>query len=199
MVARLAVLISGRGSNMAAILESCRSGVLEGTAEVAIVLSNIEGAAGIELARTAGVETRVVVSKGRPREDFEVELTSVLVSRRIDVVVLAGFMRVLTPTFVSVFRGRIVNIHPADTRVYQGAHGYEWAFENRLGSTWITVHEVDEGVDTGRVLGRAAVDLSGAATLEEVKRRGLAVEHRLYPEVLRTFLLGLSAVGVEES
>ena len=107
---------------------------------------------------------------------------------RADVVVLAGYMRMVTPRIVEAYRGRMLNIHPADTRLHQGLNGYGWAFEQKLPSTRITVHLVDEGLDTGAILAQREVDLRGADTLAEVERRGLAVEHELYPETLRTFL-----------
>ncbi len=94
-------------------------------------------------------------------------------------------MRILSPAVIERYRHRIINIHPADTRAYQGMHGYEWAFEQRLEQTTISVHLVDEGVDTGRILAQREVDLRGAATLAEVKARGLRVEHTLYSETLR--------------
>ena len=94
-------------------------------------------------------------------------------------------MRILSPGVIERYRNRIINIHPADTRAYQGIHGYEWAFEQRLEWTKITVHLVDEGVDTGRILAQRDVDLRGASTLDDIKQRGLRVEHALYSEVLR--------------
>jgi phosphoribosylglycinamide formyltransferase-1 len=187
---RLAVLISGRGSNMRALVEACRGGVLVGVAEIALVVADTERATGLDLAREVGVATALVPSRCRRRADFERELLDVLAQHRIERVALAGFMRVLSPLFVAAFAGRIVNIHPADTAAYQGAHGYAWAHAQGLATTWISVHLVDQGVDTGRVLGRAEVDLRGAASLDEVERRGLKVEHRLYPEVIRRWLTG---------
>jgi len=99
-------------------------------------------------------------------------------------VVLAGYMRILSPAFIQPFAGRIINIHPADTHLHQGLHAYEWAFENKLPETKITVHLVDEGLDTGPVLAQKTVDLRGVDTLAEVERRGLAVEHEVYAQTL---------------
>jgi phosphoribosylglycinamide formyltransferase-1 len=96
-------------------------------------------------------------------------------------------MRILSPLFVSEFRGRIVNIHPADTRKHRGADGYEWAQRNKLLTTVITVHLVDEGLDTGPILAQADVDLKGAVTITDIKQRGLAVEHQLYSTALRDY------------
>lgn len=181
---RLAILLSGRGSNMLALAEAVRHGVLHGLAEVAVVFSNDPAAYGLEAAVALGLPTASLPSKGRKREDFDREVVSILQAYQPDYVVLAGYMRVLSPTFVRAFAGRIVNIHPADTHQHQGLHAYEWAFDNQLAETKITVHLVDEGLDTGPVLAQRVVNLVGADTLAEVQRRGLAVEHVLYAETL---------------
>jgi len=182
---RIAILISGRGSNMEAILRNARDGILAGRCTVAIVVSNRPEARGLETASAYGVPIACVPSRGRSREAFERALLDVLAPHRVDYLVLAGFMRILSPLLIAAYRGRILNIHPADTVAYQGANAYEWALEKGLEETMICVHVVDEGVDTGPVIARASVDLRGAKTLAEVEARGLAVEHRLYSEALR--------------
>jgi len=186
--ARLAILLSGRGSNMLALAEAVRVGVLRGVAEIAVVFSNDPAAPGLESAAALGLPTASLSSKGRKRESFDLEVVDNLKVYQPDYVVLAGYMRVLSPAFVRAFAGRIVNIHPADTHQHQGLHAYEWAFDNRLPETKITVHLVDEGLDTGPVLAQQVVNLVGADTLAEVQRRGLAVEHRLYAETLATLI-----------
>lgn len=188
-VARLAILLSGRGTNMLALAEAVRSGALHGLAEVAVVFSNDPAAYGLEAAAALGLPTAGLLSKGRKREDFDREAVGILQRYQPDYVVLAGYMRVLSPTFVRAFAGRIVNIHPADTHQHQGLHAYEWAFDNHLSETKITVHLVDEGLDTGPILAQRVVNLVGAATLAEVQRRGLAIEHVLYAETLHQLLL----------
>ena len=182
--ARLAILLSGRGSNMLALAEATRHGVLRGVAEVAVVFSNDPAAGGLEAAAALGLPTASLLSKGRKREEFDAEVVELLRSYQPDYVVLAGYMRVLSPTFVRAFAGRILNIHPADTHQHQGLHAYEWAFANHLAETKITVHLVDEGLDTGPILAQRVVNLEGAGSLAEVQRRGLAVEHVLYAETL---------------
>jgi len=107
----------------------------------------------------------------------------------IEYVILAGFMRILGPQVVQAFPRRIFNIHPADTRVHQGLHGYEWAVAQKLKSTKITVHLLDEGLDTGPILAQADVDLTDATTFEQVQARGLRAEHALYSRAIRDFLL----------
>jgi phosphoribosylglycinamide formyltransferase-1 len=189
-VKRLGILISGRGSNMEAVSRACVDGPLAGLAEVAVVGSNKRKAAGLEIAAGLGLPTRVVLSRGKDREIFDAELIEALEPFAPDFVVLAGFMRLLSPLFVARYPQRIVNIHPADTRAYQGLHAYPWAWEQGLDSTQVTVHLVDEGMDTGPVLSRTEVDLRGAADVDEVTRRGLAVEHRCYAETLARLCRG---------
>lgn len=192
--ARLAILLSGRGSNMLALAEAVRAGALRGLAEVAVVFSNDPAAPGLASAAALGVPTASLPSKGRKRESFDLEVVAILQGYRPDYVVLAGYMRVLSPAFVRAFAGRIINIHPADTHRHQGLHAYEWAFENRLPETKITVHLVDEGLDTGPVLAQQVVNLAGADTLAEVQRRGLAVEHTLYADTLAALIMAASPV-----
>ena len=181
---RLAILLSGRGSNMVALAEAGRTGALRGLAEVAVVFSNDPAAPGLGAAEKLGLPTAAISSRGRGREEFDQEVAALLQAYRPDYVVLAGYMRVLSPAFVRAFAGHIVNIHPADTRQHQGLHAYEWAFDNHLAETTITVHLVDEGLDTGPILAQRVVNLAEATTLAEVQRRGLLVEHELYPETL---------------
>lgn len=182
--ARLAILLSGRGSNMLALLEATKTGVLQGLAEVVVVFSNKPDAFGLEAAAALGCPVASLPSQGRKREAFDAEAAALLQQYRPDLVVLAGYMRILSPAFIQPFAGRILNIHPADTHQHQGLHAYEWALDNKLSETKITVHLVDEGLDTGSIIAQQAVDLRGADTLAEVERRGLAVEHELYASAL---------------
>ena len=182
--ARLAILLSGRGSNMLALVRATQVGVLQDLAEVAVVFSNKPDAPGLDAAAALGCHTAALPSQGRKRAEFDAEAAHLIASYAPDFVVLAGYMRILSPAFIQPFAGRILNIHPADTHQHQGLHAYEWAFDNQLPETKITVHLVDEGLDTGPILAQQTVDLRGADTLEEVERRGLAVEHTLYAETL---------------
>jgi len=178
-------MISGRGSNMEVILRQAKEGILRDCCEVALVFANRADAAGLETARAAGVPTASIESRGRKRRRFDREVLELLEGYRPDYLVLAGYMRILSDLFVEAYRGRIINIHTADTARFQGVGGYDWAFDNKLNETKISVHYVDEGVDTGPVIAQEVVDLTGADSLSEVERRGLAVEHRFYSEVLR--------------
>ncbi len=117
---------------MLALAEAVRAGVLQGLAEIVVVFSNDPAAPGLDSAAALGLPTASLSSKGRKREEFDREVVATLQAYQPDYVVLAGYMRVLSPTFVRAFAGRIVNIHPADTHQHQGLHAYEWAFDNRL-------------------------------------------------------------------
>lgn len=210
---RLVVLISGRGSNMEAIAretgrelgdelgdggtqlgdggtQTGDGGRLSGLATVVGVVANSVDAGGLAIAAGMGIPTAVVESRGLKRQAFEERLAQVVDSFQPDLVVLAGFMRRLSPWFVQRFRHRIVNIHPADTRFHQGLHGYQWAYERELSETRVTVHFVDEGLDTGAIIGQCPVDLTGARTLEEVEHRGLKVEHWFYSEMIAKVITG---------
>ena len=184
MKKRVAILISGHGSNMEAIIKNSRNGILKDHCEIVLVLSNRENAEGLQIASSYGIETTCIISKGKKREDYDLELVSFLKQYELDYIVLAGFMKILSSAFIKTFKNRIINIHPADTDKFKGLGAYEWAFKNRLDSTKITVHFVDNGVDTGKVIGKCNVDLKDAKTLSEVKNRGLKVEHKFYSEML---------------
>ena len=187
---RVAILISGRGSNMVALAQAARSGVLAGRCEIAAVISSRPGAPGLVKARELGLEAVALDARALGQAAYDGALLAALGECRADVIVLAGYMRILSPRVVAAYRGRILNIHPADTQLHQGLGGYDWAFEQKLPSTKITVHLVDEGLDTGKILAQGEVDLRGADTLAEVERRGLAVEHQLYPDALGKYLKG---------
>jgi phosphoribosylglycinamide formyltransferase-1 len=187
---RIAILISGRGSNMAAILRNAQEGDLGRVCEVALVFANDPAAPGLATAREHGIPTACLASRGRERREFDGEVVALLEPYRLDYLVLAGYMRLLSPVVIDRYRNHIVNIHPADSRAYQGIHGYRWAFERGLERTLVTVHLVDEGIDTGPILAQAEVDLRGAGSLSEVERRGLAVEHHFYSAVLADLFAG---------
>ena len=184
MKKRVAILISGHGSNMEAIIKNSKNGILKDHCEIVLVLSNRENAEGLQIASSYGIETTCIISKGKKREDYDLELVSFLKQYELDYIVLAGFMRILSSAFIKTFKNKIINIHPADTDEFKGLGAYEWAFKNKLDSTKITVHFVDSGVDTGKVIGKCNVDLKDAKTLSEVKNRGLKVEHKFYSEML---------------
>ena len=185
MKKKIAILISGRGSNMKAILENVQNGVLKDLCDVIVVFSNKINAPGLLIAKDLEIQTEVIESKGKKRSTYNKLLFDYLDELNPDYIILAGYMKIISSDIVLRFRNRIINIHPADTALHQGLHGYEWAYENKLDETKITVHFVDEGLDTGKVIAQKEVALKGATTLEEVEKRGLAVEHVFYSECLQ--------------
>ncbi len=188
MAFRVGVLISGEGTNLQAILDSVHG---RDDIEVVCVGSSGAGARGLERARSAGVETAVFAAgdyAGRPARDEA--LADWLAERRVDLVVLAGFMEVLGGPFVRRFRGRIVNVHPSLLPAFPGMRAIEQALDYGVRVTGVTVHFVEEDVDAGPVILQEALELPADAVTEEVRRRLQEIEHRLLPRAL-----GLIAAG----
>jgi phosphoribosylglycinamide formyltransferase 1 len=181
---RLGVLISGGGTNLQAILDAVASGKLE--AEVRLVISNRPKAGGLERAERAGVPGLVVSHKRfETREAFDEAMVAALREHGVEWVALAGFMRVLTPTFLSAFPGRVVNIHPALLPSFAGVDAQQQALDYGVKCTGCTVHFVDEGVDTGPIIGQAVVPVLEADDVDSLRLRILEQEHQLYPRVLQ--------------
>lgn len=187
---RLAILISGRGSNMEAIIKNCLydDGILQDCAFPSVIISNCQKAKGLESAESYGIDTIVIESDNKTREIFEGELIQALAPYNPDFIILAGFDRILTSRFLGNYKDKVINIHPADTKQYKGLHGYKWAFENKLKETLITVHFVDEGIDTGKVIAKQKIDISKAKSLDEVEEIGLRSEHELYSHAIRSLI-----------
>jgi phosphoribosylglycinamide formyltransferase 1 len=179
----LAILLSGRGSNFEAIARNVLSGALP--ARIAVVVSNREDAAGIERARALGFEARVIPSKGKDRDTFDCEVVAALRELEVEIVCLAGFMRVLGPYFVRAFPGRILNIHPALLPAFPGLDAQKQAFDYGVKFSGCTVHLVDEGVDTGPILCQAVVPVLDDDTVETLSARILKEEYRIYSEAIR--------------
>jgi len=177
-------MISGRGSNMEAILRNTISGKLESLVEITSVFSNKEDAPGLETAEKLGFSTKIITSKGKKRDQYNIELKEWLEKIDIDYIILAGYMLIIPSEIINIFPERIINIHPADTRQHQGLHGYEWAWNNKLSETKITIHYVDKGLDTGKIIAQKVVDLRNANSLEDIEKTGLKVEHEMYSDVL---------------
>lgn len=188
MTPRVAVLISGRGSNMAALIAAA---ALPGyPAQVAVVLSDRAEAAGLESAAQAGVATKAVPAKGRPREAFEAALQAELEAHSADFVALAGFMRVLSAEFVARWEGRILNIHPSLLPSFPGLDTHARALAAGVRLHGCTVHLVTAGVDEGPILAQAAVPVLEGDTEEALAARVLTQEHRLYPAALSWLVEG---------
>jgi phosphoribosylglycinamide formyltransferase-1 len=182
------VLISGRGSNLQALVDAARRGELGG--EVAVVVSNVGSAPGLERARQAGIPAVFRDHRGKKREDFDAELVEILRAHQVDLVCLAGFMRLLSPVFVRAFPGRIVNIHPALLPAFPGLEAQRQAWEHGVKVSGATVHLVDEGLDSGPIVAQEAVAVLSSDTPETLAARILEVEHRLYPRAVRLLLDG---------
>ena len=186
---RIAVLLSGRGSNFEAIAESVRAGRIR-DAEVAVVVSNRESASGIEKARQRGIEAVVIPSKGKQREEYDREVVALLKQKKIDLVCLAGFMRLLSPYFVQEFRHRILNIHPALLPSFPGLEAQKQALEWGVKFSGCTVHLVDEHLDAGPIICQAVVPVEDGDTEETLAARILREEHRIYAEAINLILSG---------
>ena len=185
---KIAVLISGRGSNLNAIIQAVEDGRLD--AEIATVVSNKEDAFGLTIASQHGIETFALSHKGMKRQEHEKKLLEYLDTKDIDFIVLAGYMRVLSPFFLKRFQDpegffRVINIHPSLLPAFPGTRGYEEAYEYGVKVSGVTVHLVDEKVDHGPILAQEPFPRFTDDTLETFCARGLSVEHALYPAVLQ--------------
>ena len=184
----LGVLISGRGTNLQSILDAIAGGTLD--ARVAVVISNRADAAGLERASRAGVETIVLDHRRQTREDYDAKLVAALRARHVDLVCLAGFMRVLSPVFIEAFRHRILNVHPALLPAFPGTNGPYQAWEHGVTVAGATVHFVDESLDGGPIVLQQALDVRRDDTADSLAARILEIEHRLYPEAIARVLKG---------
>jgi len=185
---KIGVLISGRGSNLQALIDAQQQGALGG--EIGVVVSNVEAAAGLDRARRAGIPTAVRDHRGRAREDYDAGLVTVLRDHGVDLVCLAGFMRLLSPVFIRAFPGRILNVHPALLPAFPGLDAQEQAFEHGVKVSGATVHLVDEGLDSGPIVAQEAVPVRSDDTTESLAARILEAEHRIYPRAVRLLLEG---------
>jgi phosphoribosylglycinamide formyltransferase-1 len=182
---RVAVLISGRGSNMVALIEAAQA--QDYPAEIVLVVSNAPNASGLERARRSGIATAVIDHRsfGAHREAFERALDAELRAHRIDLVCLAGFLRLLTPWFVKQWSGRLLNIHPALLPLFKGLHTHRRAIEAGVERHGATVHFVVPEVDSGPIIAQDSVQVRAGDTEDTLAARVLEVEHRIYPQALR--------------
>ena len=189
MKKRIGVLLSGRGSNFEALAESVATGrILD--AEIALVVSNREDAPGIERARKRGIEARVIPSKGLEREAYDKLVAAALMEKKVDLVCLAGYMRLLSPYFIATFPNRILNIHPSLLPAFPGLEAQRQALEHGAKFSGCTVHFVDENLDAGPIVLQAAVPIEDDDTVETLSERILREEHRIYTEAVRIVLEG---------
>jgi phosphoribosylglycinamide formyltransferase-1 len=187
---RVAVLISGRGSNMAALIEAAKNPAYP--AQIVLVVSNVPAAGGLLVAEAAGIKTATVDHKpfGKDRAAFEQALQAVLKSHDIEIVCLAGFMRILTASFVARWHGRMLNIHPALLPAFKGLDTHKRALEAKVKQHGATVHFVVPEMDSGPIILQGAVEVRPDDTEATLAARVLAVEHRIYPEALKMLAEG---------
>jgi phosphoribosylglycinamide formyltransferase-1 len=186
---RLGVLISGRGSNLQAIIDAIRRGTLE--AAISVVVSNKADAAGLERAREAGLETLVVEPRRYPSRDaYDAALVAELQRRNVDLVCLAGYMRLLTPVFVDAFPNAILNVHPSLLPAFPGLDAQRQAFVHGVKVSGVTVHFVTAGLDEGPIVSQAPVPVLDDDSADSLAARILAEEHRLYPQAIARVLAG---------
>jgi len=180
---KLGILISGRGSNMIAIVDAVESGEIPDS-HVAVVISDKPDAAGLEKAREHGVETVVVERRGRSRDEHDAEIVVELKRRDVELVCLAGYMRLLSAAFVRSFPNRIINIHPSLLPSFPGLDAQKQALEHGVKITGCTVHYVDEYLDNGKIILQRAVEVKSGDTVETLSARILEQEHSAYVEAV---------------
>jgi len=186
---RLGILLSGRGSNFMAIADNVAAGRIP--AEIAVVISNRPNAPGLEEAERRGLPARMIPSKGLEREQYDRQVVEVLKEKLVDLVCLAGFMRLLSPYFVSAFPNRILNIHPSLLPAFPGLDAQRQALEYGAKMTGCTVHFVDENLDAGPIVIQSAIPVLDEDTPDTLSARILNEEHRIYSEAINIVLSGL--------
>ncbi|MFH0764740.1 MAG: phosphoribosylglycinamide formyltransferase [Candidatus Omnitrophota bacterium] len=185
----IAILCSGRGTNLQAIIDSVKSGYIP--AKIALVMSDNEGALALERAKKAGIETLVLNKKNfKTRDDFDKEIAKNLKKRNVELVILAGFMRLLSRYFIKEYKNRIMNIHPALLPSFKGMRGVSDALEYGVKVTGPTVHFVDEELDHGPIILQRAVEVKDDDTEESLLGRVHKEEHKIYPEAIKLFVEG---------
>src|SRR5574340_1158530 len=183
---KLGILLSGRGTNFAAITKSVQEGRVQ--AEIAVVVSNRAEAPGIEYGRQLGLDARVIPSKGKQREEHDAEVVAVLRDKQVDLVCLAGYMRLLSPLFIRSFPNRILNIHPALLPAFPGLEGQKQALEHGVKISGCTVHFVDEQLDHGPIVVQRAVPVLPEDDEHSLAARILEQEHIAYSEASNSVL-----------
>lgn len=189
MTTRIGILISGRGSNMLALAGAVQERRIPG-AEIALVVSDHADAAGLQRARAIGLQTAVVERSGRPREEHDRGIVAELQTHNVEIVCLAGYMRLLSKYFIDVYRDRILNIHPSLLPAFPGLDAHRQVLEHGVKWTGCTVHFVDESLDGGPIIGQRVVPVLDDDTEEILAARILEQEHELYAEALALIVSG---------
>lgn len=185
---KLGILLSGRGSNIQAIAKNVQAGKI--AAEIAIVISNKPDAAGLEIAREMGLQAACIPSQGVKREEYDRRVVALLKEKHVDLVCLAGFMRLLSAYFVNEFPNRILNVHPALLPSFPGLDSQQQALEHGVKFSGCTVHFVDAGLDSGPIIAQAVVPVEDDDTPASLSARILTEEHRVYSEAINIVLSG---------
>jgi phosphoribosylglycinamide formyltransferase-1 len=185
---KIGVLISGRGTNLQALIDAAQAGQLGGS--IAVVVSNVETAPGLERARRAGVPAKVCDHRGRSREEHDAALVGLMQAHGVDAVCLAGYMRLLSPVFLRAFPDRVLNVHPSLLPAFPGRDAQRQAWEHGVKVSGATVHLVDEALDAGPIVAQEAVPVREEDGPAELAARILEAEHRIYPPAVRAFLEG---------
>jgi len=186
---KIAVLCSGSGTNLQAIIDNVKSGYIP--AEISFVLSDNKNAFALERAKRSGIETIILNPKDyKTREDFDKEVVRNLKNKKIGLVALAGFMRILSPYFIREYKDKIMNIHPALLPSFKGTHGIKDALDYGVKVTGATVHLVDESLDHGPIILQRCVEVKDGDTEETLLERVHKEEHRIYPEAVKLFVEG---------
>jgi phosphoribosylglycinamide formyltransferase-1 len=186
---RLGILLSGRGSNFLAIAESIRAGRLT-SAEIAVVISNVADAGGLRAARELGLPTAVFISKGRKRAEHDADVIACLKAHGVDMVCLAGYMRLLSPQFVAAFPNRILNIHPSLLPAFPGLEAQTQAFDYGVRVAGCTVHFVDENLDHGAIVLQRVIPVLESDDMHSLAKRILVEEHIAYSEAIARVVSG---------
>jgi len=189
MLKRIGVLLSGRGSNFEALADSVAAGRIP-NAEIAIVISNKPDARGLERAKARGIAARLIPSKGLEREAYDRQVAAVLQEYKVDLICLAGYMRLLSPYFVAAFPQRILNIHPSLLPSFPGLESQKQALDYGVKVAGCSVHFVDENLDAGPIIVQAVVPVQDADDEHTLSERILKEEHRIYTEAVKTILEG---------
>lgn len=185
----IGVLASGRGTNLRAIIEAIKEGKIEG--EIKIVISDNPDAYALKRAKQNNIETEYINFKSfKNREDYDKKIIKTLEEKKIDLVVLAGYMRIISPYFIRMYKNRIINIHPALLPSFPGLHAQKQAIRNGVKISGCTVHFVDEGVDSGPIILQKAVQVSADDTEESLAEKILKEEHQIYPRAIQLFSQG---------
>ena len=186
---KIGILISGRGSNMSAIVEAVQSGQIPDS-EVAVVISDKSKAEGLQKAKERGIETLVITRKGRTRTEHDAEIISELKARNVELICLAGYMRLLSRDFIRAFPNRILNIHPSLLPSFKGLEAQKQAIEYGVKYSGCTVHFVDESLDNGAIVAQKIVEVKDDDTIDTLSARILEHEHALYVEAVKRIVEG---------